>query len=1239
MNVLRMLLSLVPVFFWSVSFSARVNIDRPCPASCDCHMAITGGREITCFTDDIKEIDFGALWDVQNDISLNIMCSTGVPAELTSLMFGRMKNLRSISFQNCKISYIHRNAFAKLNQLQAITIISASNLHLQLHQSVFENVTSLKNLTLAGSGILKIPNICIVPNITYLNISANSLDSFSVSGISCENNVLLRHLNTIDISNNHLKTLSELQILGQSFPYIETLLAADNNIDLKTSDNPLNHFSRLRHLDLSNNNISKLPESLLLSSNSMEVLILSNNNLNEIPENIFEYCKKLLQIELQRNHLGDTVWSRLAHVLVVQSLNLSENKLTVLNQSTLNQLTQLVHLDVAKNFITNISARTFQNLQRLYTLNLANNRIERVEDESLYGLLYLTRLELQNNVIYSMHDDVLNAVTGLTQLNISTNILSRLPSIKKVPKLIVFDASNNQISNITEDYFAGQHMIQNINLAGNRISWLPDTLFGACRSLENLDLSNNYVKYFHPSLFLGLNIQILQLHGNKIESVGILFASMKHLKELNLNNNEIRDTIQSFTFPKSIVLLDLAYNKIEHIRPLAFSQLSDIKTINLRFNRISTLTNDSLAISTGKFAQTRFYIDENPLKCDCRLLWLKYWHQTTDGPMIVNFNETRCTGAYEYPEEIVAYVPKERFLCQYHYSCTETCKCCDFTACDCKYKCPEKCECFSSADHVSVHIIKCSNKSKTKIDEFIPRNAKFLDVSGNTISTIPSHSFIGLSQLEELLVNNSAVQHLSNGSFVGLANLRSLDLHDNFISSISRDTFLGMPKLQTLDLDNNKIAYIQDGAFSSMTGLVTLRLSNNLLLWMNDYLSSLMFTIKQPSLFSNSWQCDCILYFSARSHPKVFTNVADRYQSFADHIKCINGTNKNTALIEYSGICSVNNGNVVKPVSFEELQRNDEDVTDDLNLPVSKSKDIVKNDISSMNYREMLFIPIIIAVTIALIFVICIVCRREIVKFWLFTKYSKKQEAELLYDKTRHFDAFIAYHPQDESYVVKELAFKLEQGKTKHRLRLLHRDRVAGTSIINFIDKSVKASHRTILVLSSNFVNDTEVLKCVTRSVKNDSASRLIFVILGKFDKSKIDHVLMNALKRGKCVHHRDSFFWVKMCFYLPDPGKTDRNISCVETQPYASTDVSTLTSSSMTASQAYEEPFSITKRPLPKINEYVSTSQTYTGGSQQSSNIYEEIKENPECTSLKYDVPWTESDMELNQTNFSKLV
>ena len=1240
-------------------------LELNCPKSCDCSNVThpSGDHlQITCFIWDLGEFDFQSLFLVSEKYHLKLYCDSEVPIELTKDLFAFLNQMTSISLNNCKFSYVDEDVFRGLRYLTNVEILSATKLDLRIHPDAFKSLERLESLSLGGNGLRNLPNLCNFRYLKSLNISGNSLETLQDAGIACGVDNKMKLLTLLDISNNKITNIGEFENYGQAFPNLESLVVENNHVTLKSLDNPFIHFHELRILDLSGNKISFLPEGLLEKSSDLQELDLSQNQIENIPEQLLRRTDFLLRLDLKDNRLNDTTWSTMMSTNNLMYLDLSRNLFRMVNSSVIEELRELVYLNLAYNNILTIAPRTFQNQQRLRSLNLAGNDFHVIDDEAFYGLFVLAKLELQDNKLYSMSTNIFHSLTSLVSLNLSSNYLTELPSLTKLTSLLVLDANNNILGELRDTTFQGQKKIRDINLSKNKIAEITEMLFKPCESIENLDLSVNAIQYVHPAMFMELTVQRLLLHQNKIEDIGKTFANMKQMLELNLSHNSIRDILQRHMFPEGLELLDLSYNNIQHVRQRAFYGLSEIRMVDIGFNKIKSLSEDSLMVTNGPYSQSAFVIKGNPLVCDCNLLWLRNWVQSLKGPVIVDLNETVCSGAYDFPSSPIYLVPKDRFLCQYTTFCTRKCRCCDYEFCDCKYKCPSKCDCYQGADLSNIHYVQCSQRNLTQVDKFLPRTATRLDLSGNDIGTIRSHIFLGMHKLKWLYLNNSAIFLLENRSFIGLNNLLELRLQYNFLETLRKTMFEGLDSLLELYLDHNQISSIEPGVFDNIKGLKILRLSHNFLQHMDDYTSHLVFVYQDITLFSNPWACDCAMYFSAKHNPSAFVNMSDGILARSGRINCtvlsLNSTNKLTHLDEYQSICEGSGTTVNTRKFLESLQAGTVKVPytsnrggNNLNKTNDIEHDDVKSEILGLYIPEKhmkVFIPVMVGSCVIVLLVIIVLFKSGLTKFWFCAKYRcKSSDEDILYDKTRHYDAFIAYHPNDDTYVIRELVLRLERGDPKYQLLVQHRDFPNGSSMPHFIENGVRYSHRTVIVLSNDHIFDNTWLKYIIECVKHDSLRRLVLVILGKIDKSVVDPIIRSRMKSKYSLKSNDRFFWRNMKLSLPKPGKTERDNARAEVRPYASTDIGRLPVVRL-ENQAYEEPVStlsrsMSSRPLPTITEYVtssSSSYTYSAGSQNSSNIYEEIKENENTVAkipANYEEPWKDSDLDEKFSTLSR--
>ena len=123
-----------------------------------------------------------------------------------------------------------------------------------------------------------------------------------------------------------------------------------------------------------------------------------------------------------------------------------------------------------------------------------------------------------------------------------------------------------------------------------------------------------------------------------------------------------------------------------------------------------------------------------------------------------------------------------------------------------------------------------------------------LDLSGNSLSSLPSETFAQLptltsinlrgnsltsvppglpAGLTSLDLSDNSIGSLPDGVFNGLAQLGALDLSDNSIGSLPDGVFDGLAQLDSLDLSDNSIGSLPDGVFNGLAGLSALQMAGN----------------------------------------------------------------------------------------------------------------------------------------------------------------------------------------------------------------------------------------------------------------------------------------------------------------------------------------------------------------------------------------------------------------------------
>ena len=102
-----------------------------------------------------------------------------------------------------------------------------------------------------------------------------------------------------------------------------------------------------------------------------------------------------------------------------------------------------------------------------------------------------------------------------------------------------------------------------------------------------------------------------------------------------------------------------------------------------------------------------------------------------------------------------------------------------------------------------------------------------LDLSGNSIATLPAGAFSGLDSLTALDLSGNSIATLLAGAFSGLDSLTQIDLAGNSLATLPAGAFSGLDSVTQINLAGNSLTTLQAGIFSGVPGLLSLNLSGN----------------------------------------------------------------------------------------------------------------------------------------------------------------------------------------------------------------------------------------------------------------------------------------------------------------------------------------------------------------------------------------------------------------------------
>ncbi|XP_039580959.1 leucine-rich repeat-containing G-protein coupled receptor 4 [Passer montanus] len=340
-------------------------------------------------------------------------------------------------------------------------------------------------------------------------------------------------------------------------------------------------------LDISMNNITRLPEDAFKNFPYLEELRLAGNDLTFIHPKALSGLKELKVLTLQNNQLKTVPNEAIRGLSGLQSLRLDANHITAIPEDSFEGLLQLRHLWLDDNSLTEVPISPLSNLPSLQALTLALNRITHIPDYAFTNLSSLVVLHLHNNKIKTIGKHCFDGLDNLETLDLNYNNMVEFPeAIKALPSLKELGFHSNYISIIPDGAFAGNPLLRTIHLYDNPLSFVGNSAFQNLSDLHSLVIRGASMVQWFPNLTGTINLESLTLTGTKINSIPVnLCQEQKVLRTLDLSYNNIKD-LPSFKGCHTLEEISLQHNQIHEIAEDTFQGLSSLRVLDLSRNRI-----------------------------------------------------------------------------------------------------------------------------------------------------------------------------------------------------------------------------------------------------------------------------------------------------------------------------------------------------------------------------------------------------------------------------------------------------------------------------------------------------------------------------------------------------------------------------------------------------------------------------------------------------------------------------
>lgn len=334
---------------------------------------------------------------------------------------------------------------------------------------------------------------------------------------------------------------------------------------------------------------------------SIQRLVIKNNKIKIIDSSI-QFYAELIYLDLSINHLFNIPARTFFYQKKLEELHLNHNKIGSITNKTFVGLTSLTILNLRGNFLDTIGYGIFASLQKLEELNLGQNRISKIENGAFNGLPNLRVLVLDDNQLSIVPSTALLPLPNLAELFLGINNFRTIPTgaFEMLTHLTNLDLRGADLVNISLGAFKGLESIRQLELSDNRLQRIPTVHLSELSRLEDLSLGQNDFEIVFEGAFVGLkNLRRLEMTGSM------------HLRKIQAG---------AFATNTNLESIIIASNKmLTEVQEGALSGLPHLKHVVLRSNALTTLDEGLFPWSDLR----TFDLSDNPIVCDCRVLWLK----------------------------------------------------------------------------------------------------------------------------------------------------------------------------------------------------------------------------------------------------------------------------------------------------------------------------------------------------------------------------------------------------------------------------------------------------------------------------------------------------------------------------------------------------------------------------------------------------------------------------------------
>ncbi|XP_065831567.1 uncharacterized protein [Oscarella lobularis] len=285
-------------------------------------------------------------------------------------------------------------------------------------------------------------------------------------------------------------------------------------------------------------------------------------------------------------------------------LSLPRCNLTSLPTGFLKDLPALEQIDMRWNSIRVMERRSFQNLTSLLKLYLDNNKLWRLFPDAFLNVGSCSNpfsIKVTFNEIRYLQSHLLK-IECLTKLFLGSNLISEIASdaFASLPNLSYLDLFNNSIRYLKQGTLPPNGFFFMIKISNNFLKSISGEIFRNKTIVTEIHIQGNEIATIEQSFFTQVTILgSLFIEGNRLTSLPRTLSHQTHLQNLHIFDNHLQG-IRWSTFKglSSLIDLNLMYNKISQVEDNSFASLENIRKIYLQGNPLTNVSQKALLLSS-----------------------------------------------------------------------------------------------------------------------------------------------------------------------------------------------------------------------------------------------------------------------------------------------------------------------------------------------------------------------------------------------------------------------------------------------------------------------------------------------------------------------------------------------------------------------------------------------------------------------------------------------------------------